>query len=283
MVQWILTVLSTIAGLITVGAVYNYAPAIQSWNPPPMIASLGAAAILEYNAIRSPFAQPRNCIVGHTLSAIVAVGVAKLFMLAPGFYEQYMWIASVVSCAAASLVMSITNTVHPPGGAAAILACVDKQIIELGWMFPALVLLGSAIMMPVAQLFNNTLRQYPVYWWTADETGSMLYRKGKEENDHAEDGENDDLEKGEKSSSTDLSKVNIKDGTESERTLHMNAHTSSEIHKIEILPGLEAIHITPHTINVPSDMDFTNEESEVLQRLMKKLRQHLELNLMARH
>ena len=57
----------------------------------------------------------------------------------------------------------------------------------------------------------------------------------------------------------------------------MDTSTTSETHKIDVLPGIEAIHITSHTINVPSDMDLTNEESEVLQRLMKKLRQPLDL------
>src|ERR1700744_2339623 len=52
--QWILTFFATIAGICVVGAVYNFAPAITRWNPPPIIASLGASAVLDYNTIRSP-------------------------------------------------------------------------------------------------------------------------------------------------------------------------------------------------------------------------------------
>ena len=133
-------------------------------------------------------------------------------------------------------------------------------------------------MMGIAQLFNNTLRQYPVYWWTPDETGSMLYRKGREECESTKGDEVSDAERGEKPASADVSRVNAKDGSDSERTLHLNALAGLEGSGIEILPGLEAIHIAPHMVRVPPELDLTNEESIVLQRLMTKLRRHLNMN-----
>ena len=45
----------------------------------------GAAAILEYNAIASPFAQPRPAILGQLLSAIIGVSITELFLLSPHF------------------------------------------------------------------------------------------------------------------------------------------------------------------------------------------------------
>ena len=74
LVQWPLMFATTLAGLCLVAGIYNYAPGIASLHPPVMIASLGASAILDYNAIRSPLAQPRNVVIGHSLSAIVGVG-----------------------------------------------------------------------------------------------------------------------------------------------------------------------------------------------------------------
>lgn len=278
-VQWALTVLSTVGGLLVVGAVYNYAPGVKSWNPPPMIASLGAAAILEYNAVRSPFAQPRNTIVGHTLAAIVAVGVAKLFMLAPEFNEKYGWIASIVACAAASLVMSMTNTVHPPGGAAAVLACTDTTIIALGWMFPALILLGSVLMMLVAFIFNNTLRQYPIYWWTPNEVGSKLYRRDQNEHDDGKQVDDSDAERGDLHPSSSVSKVDVRDETNSERTLSPDdTHLQFQTDEVEVVQGLEAIHIAPYMIRMPSKVSLTDAEAQTLRGLMLRLRTNLAIN-----
>ncbi|CAF9937474.1 MAG: hypothetical protein ALECFALPRED_007262 [Alectoria fallacina] len=60
-------------------------PAIKDYGAPLLIASFGAAAILEFNAIESPLAQPRNTIIGHVLSAAVGVGIAKLLKLNADF------------------------------------------------------------------------------------------------------------------------------------------------------------------------------------------------------
>ena len=86
----------------------------------------GAAAVLEYSAVRSPLAQPRAAILGHTLAAIVGVALTKLFMLR-GDYDDIRWIAGPFVCAASSAVMTMTNTVHPPGGATALLAAIDPD------------------------------------------------------------------------------------------------------------------------------------------------------------
>lgn len=173
-VQWLLTFVACLAGLCLVGGTYAFAPGIAKYHPPVIIASLGASAILDYNAVRSPLAQPRNAVLGHTLSAIIGVSIAKLFQHQPAFFADYGWVAGAVGCACASLVMSATNTVHPPGGATATLASTDMEVVQLGWMFVPLVLLGSLLMVTVALLFNNLLRQYPVYWWTPEDVGLKL-------------------------------------------------------------------------------------------------------------
>lgn len=174
--QWSITFIATLAGLCLVGGVYAVAPGIKQWQPPAMIASLGAAAVLDYSAVRSPLAQPRNAVVGHTLAALIGVCIAKLFMHSPTFFADYGWVAGAVGCACASLVMSMTNTVHPPGGATAVLASTNAEIIALGWMFVPLILLASLLMLCVALLVNNILRQYPVFWWTPEDVGRKLQR-----------------------------------------------------------------------------------------------------------
>ena len=259
LIQWLLLVISTVAGICVVGAVYNYAPGITQWNPPTIVASLGASAVLDYNTIRSPLAQPRNNLVGHAIAAIVGVAISKAFQLAPNFFMNFDWVAAAVACAAASVAMSITNTVHPPGGATAILACTDKQIVAMGWMFPPIMLLGSALMLGVALLFNNTLRQYPVFWWTPEDVGQKLPRRKRETS----------VEIGGK----DLENVMGKAESESERTL---AHELSN--NVEYAEGIDEVTILPYMIRLPRHIELSNEEVELLQQLQDRVREHAEIN-----
>jgi hypothetical protein len=131
----------------------------------------GASAILDYNMIRSPLAQPRAAIIGTLLATTSGVAVTKLFMLSSDF-ENIRWIAGAASCGVASSLMTLTNTVHPPGGATALLAAVNPTVNALGWMFIPLVLLATVLMLGVALLINNIQRQYPIYWWSPKEVGS---------------------------------------------------------------------------------------------------------------
>jgi hypothetical protein len=130
----------------------------------------GATAILDYNTIQSPLAQPRAAILGHGIAATVGVSIAKLFMLNNDF-TNIRWIAGPLSCGVASFAMAMTNTVHPPGGATALLAAIDPTVLAMGWMFIPLILLGSVLMLVVGLLINNIQRQFPVFWWTPRDVG----------------------------------------------------------------------------------------------------------------
>lgn len=140
----------------------------------------GAAAILEFNAIESPFAQPRNAIVGHFISAVIGVGVTKLFFLNSDA-EDLRWLAGAVACGLTSAGMALTGTIHPPAGATALLAAVDPQVQQLGWYLLPLVLLSSAITLVISLLLNNIQRQYPMYWWTPADLGKKKMRNDIEE------------------------------------------------------------------------------------------------------
>lgn len=93
--------LGAFLGLFVVTAVYKFSPVIQRVHPPVIVASLSAAAILEFNIIHSPLATPRNAIVGNTLAATAGVAVAKLFMLSDDF-ESLTWVAGPLCCGVAS-------------------------------------------------------------------------------------------------------------------------------------------------------------------------------------
>ncbi|KAH9822745.1 HPP family [Teratosphaeria destructans] len=260
LVQWVLTFLATVAGLCLVGGVFNHAHSLTKFHGPTFIASMGATAILDYNAIRAPLAQPRNAVIGHGLSAVVGVGIAKLFQLAPNdFFNQYQWVSGAVGCACASVVMSMTNTVHPPGGATAVLASTNPSIIPLGWWFVPMILLAATLQTIVACLFMNTFRSYPMWWWSADDTGAKL-SWGSTKRQAMDDRKVDDSGLERQDSATD-----------SERTLKR----ASDPH-LESSEGKIAIEVKLDAIELPSHIDVSHGELAVLRNLQERLRVYAE-------
>jgi CBS-domain-containing membrane protein len=72
--------------------------------------------------------------------------------------------------------MTLANTVYPPGGAIALLAGIDKTVVEMSWTLVPCVLLGSIIMTAVALVVNNIQRKFPNWWWSERETGQLYQR-----------------------------------------------------------------------------------------------------------
>jgi len=126
-----------------------------------LIGSFGASAVLVYGAVKSPLAQPRNLLGGHILSALVGVGCYQLF-------GPTVWIASALAVSFAIVVMLVTKTLHPPGGATSLIAVIGGQKIHDLGFFYALVPsgLGAFILLLIALFVNNMSRQrkYPEYW-----------------------------------------------------------------------------------------------------------------------
>ncbi len=126
-----------------------------------VIGSFGASAVLVYGAIKSPLAQPRNLVGGHIFSALVGVAAYELL-------HSHMWLAAAVAVATAIAVMHATKTLHPPGGATALIAVIGSEgIHDLGFLYAVIPAgLGAAIMLVVALLVNNIpkTRKYPEFW-----------------------------------------------------------------------------------------------------------------------
>lgn len=126
-----------------------------------IIGSFGASAVLIYGAIRSPLAQPRNLIGGHVISAIIGVTMYQ-------FLNGHMWMAASMAVSTAIAVMHATKTLHPPGGATALIAVIGSQKIHhLGYLYAIIPAgLGAVIMLAVALLVNNIpkSRRYPEFW-----------------------------------------------------------------------------------------------------------------------
>lgn len=126
-----------------------------------IVGSFGASAVLIYGAIASPLAQPRNLIGGHMISAFIGVASYKLF-------GDMTWFAAAFSVATAIAAMHMTKTLHPPGGATALIAVIGSQKIHALGFYYVLVPIGTGalIMLAVALIVNNlcSSRQYPEFW-----------------------------------------------------------------------------------------------------------------------
>jgi CBS domain-containing membrane protein len=123
-----------------------------------LIGSFGASAVLVFGAVNSPLAQPRNLIFGHFFSAIVGVTVAK-------FVPGEVWLPAALAVSLAIVVMQITKTMHPPGGATALIAVIGSAKIKSFGYFYVLspVLSGVLILLIIALIVNNIpkSRSYP--------------------------------------------------------------------------------------------------------------------------
>ncbi len=154
--------LSWIGSFLGISAVaylnYNI---LDKTDIPMIIGSFGASAVLIYGAIKSPLAQPRNLVGGHVLSGFVGVAAFQLL-------HTHLWVAAAVAVATAIALMHATKTLHPPGGATALIAVIGSdRIHDLGFLYPLVPAgLGALIMLAVAVLVNNLskTRRYPEFW-----------------------------------------------------------------------------------------------------------------------
>lgn len=126
-----------------------------------LVPSFGASAVLLFGVMESKLAQPRNFIGGQILSAVVGL-VVRMGL------GNMLWLSAPLGMSLALLLMQLTSTTHPPGGATALVASSAKQLAPgHGWMFLAAVAMGTVAMQLVALVMNNLspFRAYPTYWY----------------------------------------------------------------------------------------------------------------------
>lgn len=146
-----------IGGLAWLGSIY-----FEPRDLHLMIGSFGASAVLLYGAPRSPLAQPRNLLGGHMISA--GVGVTSWYL-----FHKFPIVAQAVAVSTAILLMHLTRTLHPPGGATALIATLGSaEIQRLGFWYVLLpATLGPLVLLIVALVINNLpqTRRYPEIWF----------------------------------------------------------------------------------------------------------------------
>jgi CBS-domain-containing membrane protein len=211
--------------------------------------------VLEFYAIESPLAQPRNFFFGQILAAIVGVAITKLFLLSDDF-ESIRWAGGAVSCATVTSIMALTKTVHPPAGATALLAVVDDGLRHLGWFFVPVVMLNCGIMFAVALLVNNVQRTFPSYWWTPDD---LSVRRQKAA----------DPEKGGPGQSDDENSTKSTPGIDEDMTIRADDDVGSERTRLE--HDRSEVIIQRGKLVLPSHIFLMPEEIQLLEEIGNRL------------
>lgn len=142
---------------------------------PLILASFGATAIIVYAIPLSPVASPRALVGGHIIAALVAVIVNRIWVAAGGNFadenlsgelRQQVWLSGALALGITAVLQTLTKTIHPPGGAIALLGTVTPGLVAIEFRFIAIVMTSVAIMGGVALLIGNVgRRRYPPYWW----------------------------------------------------------------------------------------------------------------------
>jgi CBS-domain-containing membrane protein len=151
---------SALGACIALSLVYGVSAAmLGAAHAPFLVASMGATAVLLFAVPHGALSQPWPVIGGNAISGAIGVACA---MLVPN--EA---IAAGLAVGLAVAAMHYLRCIHPPGGAAALLAVIGGDPVHaLGFRFVlAPVLLNVAIILVVAVGFNAIFhwRRYPAY------------------------------------------------------------------------------------------------------------------------
>ncbi len=229
----------------------------------------GAAAVLEFYAIEAPLAQPRNAILGQLISAFVGIVVAKLFNLS-GRFDEINYLGGALACASATALMALTKTVHPPAGATALLAVVDSRLVHLGWFLLPVMALGCGLMLVVALIINNIQRRFPVYWWTPEDLRQkkpMFFRRKED----PESGPGQDAADDKSAPPAAMEKVaseSVTNGSQATGKSEPSEEAAAVQHHKH---DLNEVVIRPGQVIVPHSMYLTQEETQLLETLSKRI------------
>lgn len=119
---------------------------------PWLVAPIGASAVLVFATPASPLAQPWSVVVGNTVTAIAG-------LIACNFIPDPL-IAASVAVALAIAFMFATQSLHPPGGAMALLVVLTHTRDPMFALFPAFT--NSAILVATGAAYHALTRHnYP--------------------------------------------------------------------------------------------------------------------------
>ncbi|CAI2175174.1 4893_t:CDS:2 [Funneliformis geosporum] len=171
--HFIIVIWSFITSFIGIGTLGLFTWNIEFFREreiPVSIGSMGATAIMIYGTCDSPFAQPRNLYLGHITSSLIGITVNIIMKEITSFTTNpisYKWLTCALAVSLSMLAMQLTNTIHPPAGATALMIALDDpKITSLGYLFAIVpILLGVTLMFLISLILINIQNKYPIYWW----------------------------------------------------------------------------------------------------------------------
>lgn len=123
-----------------------------------IVPSMGASAVLLFALPHGALSQPWALFAGNLVSALIGV---VCYLSVPNIF-----VAAGLAVGLSIGVMHLLNSIHPPGGATALVAVVGGPVIhDLGFMYIlSPVLINVLTIFAVALLFNSFFdwRRYPV-------------------------------------------------------------------------------------------------------------------------
>jgi CBS-domain-containing membrane protein len=121
---------------------------------PMALGPLGASCVLVFIAHKGPLSQPRQVIGGHILSTATGLIIWSIF--GKSFF------IIIISLVIVLILMSLTNTIHPPAAASALVAIN----FETGWGYLIPIIIGAVLLVFISIFYNNLFskRQYPKHW-----------------------------------------------------------------------------------------------------------------------
>lgn len=128
-------------------------PLVGPHTAMPIVASMGATAVLLFAAPHGPLSQPWPVLAGHVLSAVVGVTCHRVI--------PSPWLAAPAAVGLAIAAMYYARCIHPPGGATALTAVLAGPAVDpLGYQYVLTpVALNCVAILAVAVAFN-----YPFAW-----------------------------------------------------------------------------------------------------------------------
>ena len=128
-----------------------------------ILASFGPTSMMIFVFPEADFAQPKNVIGGHIISAFWGICTSQLVNL----YLEAPWLAGPTAVSGAIILMLCTRLVHPPAAGTSLLAALGSQQLQaMGFQLLIPTSIGATILVMVGVLFNNLFkgRSYPKYW-----------------------------------------------------------------------------------------------------------------------
>ena len=122
---------------------------------PIIMGSFGASIFVLFVLPDSPFAQPRNVIIGHFVTTLIGLIFYNLV--------SSDWWSMALALSFAIAAMQLLRVPHPPAGSNPFIVFLLGANWEYLWM-PTLI--GAILIVVVALFYNNISkdRSYPKYW-----------------------------------------------------------------------------------------------------------------------